>query len=367
MLRELETFCRQRQLLFYPKADLPVPDEVLRGHALNAQAQEDQARAAAEVCRRVLGASPASVRPLGEAGTFHILYRAVLCEGRSVIVRLNALSHVWRDFLLCLGPWVATALRGQGLPALEIHHVDISRRLCPYDYEILAEATGTLLSAFDGEEDRFRPLLYELGRFVGRLHGVGTSGFGFFDVRPLVRGDGAGGTRGTCSVWRDYVLRRLDAHIAQCAALGTIHRDEERRIVEAFAAAEPSLADVEPVLLHGDLGSHNVFTDGARITALIDWEDCLSGDPAFDVAFWATFHPDRRHAAFLDGYRRERSLPGDFELRFWLYYLRVALSKTVLRHRLGVADRPGREPAARRIQKGLERVEALQRGRPLAA
>jgi len=122
-----------------------------------------------------------------------------------------------------------------------------------------------------------------------------------------------------------------------------------------------------PVLLHGDLGSHNVFTDGRDVTAVIDWEDALSGDPVFDIAFWATFHPDRRHAAFLDGYRAVRALPADFEWRFWLYYLRVALAKTVLRHRLGITDRPGRLPASRRIQKGLERVEALQGGESLAA
>src|SRR5207253_1741030 len=82
-------------------------------------------------------------------------------------------------------------------------------------------------------------------------------------------------------------------------------------------------------------------------------------DPVFDVAFWATFHPDRRHGAFLDGYRSVRDLPADFERRFRLYYPRVALSKTVLRHRLGLADRPGRPPASLRIQRALERLEAL--------
>ena len=58
------------------------------------------------------------------------------------------------------------------------------------------------------------------------------------------------------------------------------------------------------------------------------------------------------------GYRSEADLPTDFEQRFWLYFLRVALAKTVLRHRLGVKDRPGREPAALRIRQGLTRLEA---------
>jgi fructosamine-3-kinase len=209
--------------------------------------------------------------------------------------------------------------------------------------------------------------VFALGRFVGRLHRIRTHGFGFFDIRPLVEGKDPSRVWGACPTWRHYVLCRLEAHVERCAQIGAVSRGEARRIFTAFAAADELLDDVSPCLLHGDLGSHNVFVEDGAVTALIDWEDCLSGDPAFDVAFWATFHPDRRHRAFLDGYRLERELPDDFERRFWLYYLRVALSKTVLRHRLGLVDLPGREPAARRIQKGLERFETAGGRRPLAA
>jgi hypothetical protein len=39
-----------------------------------------------------------------------------------------------------------------------------------------------------------------------------------------------------------------------------------------------------------------------------------------------------------------------------LYFLRVALAKTVVRHNLGLRDRPGRPPASLRIQRGLQGV-----------
>jgi len=42
--------------------------------------------------------------------------------------------------------------------------------------------------------------------------------------------------------------------------------------------------------------------------------------------------------------------------RFWTYFLRVALAKTVVRHNLGLRDRPGRPPASRRIQLALDRL-----------
>ncbi len=365
MLRELESFCRERRSLFYPKTDLPLPDAVLRG--LGAAAARDAPRyvaAAADVCRRLFGVEPAEVRPLGESGTFHALCRARLADGRSVVARFNALGRRGRDFLLHLDAWAAGLLRGAGLPALTVYNVDLSRTQCPYDVEVIEEARGASLRTFDADEERTLALLPALGSFVARMHKVRTHGFGLFDVRPLALGEDGRNVGGSCASWRDYVVRRLETHVERCAALGAVRKEEARRIFAAFAAAEDLLADVQPCLLHGDLGSHNVFVDGEEVTALIDWEDCLSGDPAFDVAFWATFHPDRRHRAFLDGYRRERPLSADFGRRFWLYYLRVALSKTVLRHRLGVADALGRAPASLRIQKGLERFEASE---PLAA
>ena len=358
MQHELESFCRERRTLFYPKADLAFGD--VPG------APADQPALVAELCRDVLGEAPA-VAPLAEPGTFHRLYRAAAPGGRSVVVRVNALSHLHRDFLLYLDAWAADRLCDAGLPALRVHVVDVSRSRCPYDYTILEEAPGTTLRALDAEEDRLRPALVALGRYVARLHGIHTRGFGFFDVRPLIQGEAPDQVCGLSPTWRTYILRRLEAHVAACVRIGAVHPFDAGRIFTAFLASDHLLDDMGPVLLHGDLGSHNVFTDGRDVTAVIDWEDALSGDPVFDIAFWATFHPDRRHAAFLDGYRAVRALPADFEWRFWLYYLRVALAKTVLRHRLGITDRPGRAPASRRIQKGLERVEALQGGESLAA
>jgi aminoglycoside phosphotransferase (APT) family kinase protein len=355
---DLETFCRRRWSVFYPKTDLLLSADVLRSESGGQEAE--RARLVAEVCRRALAEEPVSVEPLSEQGTFHFLYRVGLAGDRSVIVRGNALGTVQRDYPLYVEAWVMGALRAAALPALRIYQVDVSRRWCPFDYAILEEARGTPLTAYDAEEERLRPLLRELGRTVARVHGIRTAGFGFLDVRPLVLGgSSAGPPRGIFACWRQYVLLNLDDHLRTCVAIGAVSAAEADRIEAAFAALDGVLDRVEPALLHGDLGSHNVFTDGRAITALIDWEDCLSGDPVFDLAFWATFHPDGRHPAFLDGYRSAATLPADFERRFWLYYLRVALSKTVQRHRFRLPDHPGRPPAARRIQKGLERVEAL--------
>src|SRR5690242_10127218 len=182
MLGELESFCRERRSLFYAKADLPRV-------AASGGNPAHLAPLVAGLCRAMFGAEPSRVAPLGEAGTFHLLYRAAGPEGRPVIVRLNALSHLRRDFLLHLDSWAGRRLRDAGLPGLRVHAVDLSRARCPYDFEVLDEAPGTPLTAYDDDEDSLRPLLTALGRFLARAHAITTRGFGLLDVRPLARGE----------------------------------------------------------------------------------------------------------------------------------------------------------------------------------
>lgn len=350
---QIEGFRRQRRRTFYPKTDTDVPDEVLRSAA---DARRVPAAVVADVCRSALGVEAVAVAPLGRQGTFHHLTRAALADGRRVVVRVNALGEHVRDLALGVDAWAMRRLRDQGLPWLEVACVDVTRRAFPFEFEILAEAPGVELATFY-DDARLGPLLGRLGAFLARVHDVRVDGFGWIDLDPRAADPAREPGRGLFASWRDFVLTNLDAHLATCTRIGAITPPQRRRIESVFAERDGLLGGVEPSLLHGDLSGRNVFTDGERITAVIDWEDGLAGDPAFDLAFWATFHPEEHHPALLSGYRPVRPLPADFPARFWLYFLRVALSKTVQRHRFGYPDRvPGRPPASRRIALAVERL-----------
>jgi Ser/Thr protein kinase RdoA (MazF antagonist) len=351
MQDEIETFRRRRLVTFYPKADTPLPDEALR----SGLALEVPLSLVAEICRSALEEEPASVCALERQGTFHRLYLAVLPGPRRVIVKVNALSDHFRDYPLAIEAWADDLLCAHSLPGPRVERVDISRARFPFDYAILAEARGQALADIDDDEPRLRRLLPAVGKLLARVHRIPVAGFGLFDFES----EPAQGCRGVFDTWRDYVLVRLEAHLACCVQIEAITRGERARIETAFDQLGSLLEGVRPALLHGDLGSHNIFTSDETVTALIDWEDCLAGDPVFDLAFWATFHPDARHGPLLEGYFSERPPAPDFEARFWLYYLRVALAKTVLRDRFGYKDRPGRPPASLRIQHALNRLESI--------
>jgi len=92
--------------------------------------------------------------------------------------------------------------------------------------------------------------------------------------------------------------------------------------------------------------------EGARERPYRLGRTAWAGDPVYDIAFWGTFHSARRHCpTFSTAYFGGKQPFADFELRYWLYFVRVALGeKPFLRHRLGYADPPGRPPASTRIQ-----------------
>ncbi len=356
----LAEFTARRRLTFYPKTDLPVEDAVLQNlRHLSATAlglTEPVVRAALDAA--FPGAHPTfSLFP--EQGTFHRLFLAELADGGRFILRFNVTGDFWGGLTLPLEQWAANTARRAGVPTPEIVLTDTTRRVCPFDFQIAAFSPNQSLRDFDDDEPAIRRLLPRVGATLAQLHSVAVGGFGWFDVRPL-----PADPSGLFPTWADYLLLRLDDHLELCRRIGTATPGTTARIRKHFAEITPGLSHFQPVLLHGDPGNHNLLTDGHEITALLDWEDCLAGDPIYEIAFWATFHPERRHGDFIAGYRAQRPLPSDFDARFWLYFLRVALAKTAHRHRFGYTDRPGRAPAAGRIALALERLEAALAGRP---
>jgi len=351
---DIETYQRWRQACFYPKSDLPLPNEVLRRESASASIDETLI---AQACALSLH-EPVIVEPLA-TGTFHQIWRVQRLTGDPLVFRANALSDWFRDYALHIDAAIGQRLSESGLPGLHVQRVDTSRARLPVDYAIVEEARGVALQTLDHDEGKTLLLLRELGKFLARVHRINLAGYGLLDVRSVHSPTNE--LLGSHAAWDDFIWLNLEKHVRTCVASGAITAEEGRGIEWYCKGCRGLFTSGQASLLHGDPGSHNVFVKDGAISALIDWEDALAGDPVFEIAFWATFQPARRHTAFIHGYAEVTRLPADFDLRFWLYFLRVALAKTVLRHRLGIVDQPGREPAAQRIRTAFAKLTALSR------
>jgi aminoglycoside phosphotransferase (APT) family kinase protein len=213
-------------------------------------------------------------------------------------------------------------------------------------YHVMARAKGIPLAEVPAGRPR-QIAFCGLGMELARLHQIQGKGAGF--VYPS---DGL--VIGVQERWADHLLAKLGNHIQIPDLFYVNHR------ISTLISTFCDTAHVYPtVLLHADLNPHNIFVNSSSafpITAILDWEDALVGDPIYDLANWATFHDAEEDDwdQLFAGYYARTERPSDFDWRFWIYYLRISVSKYVQLQRYGFPDLTR---ARRRIDRALEALE----------
>ena len=343
-----------RRSIFYLKTDIALSDSRLRELQAEAAAALISRQPEVERLATQLG-WPGTATPLA-AGSYHLVHRLDRRNGSPLAVRSVIDGLFVQDRGLLLERSTAEWLSNTNHLVPATHAVGFRADGAPFDYAVLSLASGLPLRDLgDPVLDEQPGILSAIGARLLQIHAVPASGAGLIDFDRLT-----GGPVGVLERWSDYITLRLEDHITACIAANYVDERLAQRIREMFKAMGPAL-DQRPIrLLHGDPGTHNVCIDpeSRELTAFLDWEDALAGDPLFDVAMFSTFQPPRRMPPFMAGYGFGQ-LPVAEARLIALYFLRIALSKTVHRLRFGVRDKPGRAPGHHRIYRGVDELERL--------
>ncbi len=285
-------------------------------------------------------------------GTLHVLYRIVIND-KAYILRINKFSKNYKEFSFFTEQWIYEVLHANKLSSLNVIAVDISRKIFPFDFQIIEEVPGVSLFELGRERKIAYKQHYNLGIYIASVHKNKTSGFGPFSIDDIFLEKGIG----IHNSWKDFVFLNLEAHIGYCIKHKLLDNTSAQKIETYFSHLDKRLFYVDPVLLHGDIANHNVFVKGNKISGVIDWEDSISGDPVYDIAYFGTgcYRNEQWLSAFLDGYKIVKSLPKDFEKKYWFYYLRIAIAKSIIRHATNKKNRN----FGKRIEYGLEKLESL--------
>lgn len=345
---DIEEYKRFQKTIFFTKADIPISDIKLKKSLLHSRFDKDRVHIKT-IFQEQFGTSPLTIIPLPRS-TLHRVYKVTLPKN-SYVVRINALGNLYREFSFLTERRIMECLSNKSFQSIVVHMVNISRKHFPFDYEIMDVAKGHNLFDVAKSKKIHSSILTELGKTIALVHTIKTNKFGPFDVNLV----------GIYPTWKEYIYCSFDKHIRLCIKIGFIDKEIGSRVRSLFLKFGSMLKDVDPVLLHGDLANHNVFTDEKRITALIDWEDAISGDPIFDIAYFGTgcYLHNEWFDAFLKGYQSRQELPEDFWLRYWLYFIRISLSKAIARYRFGTDNDPSLPPGGERILYGLKRFQLL--------
>jgi hygromycin-B 4-O-kinase len=241
---------------------------------------------ARKIVRRYLG-TPARRIAYRSSGMTNYVFAVNHAEGQFVIrispdsERLDVFRKEW---------WAVQQVRKAGVPSPEI--LVVGNDNGPEPYMITRRVTGVEAT----HHPKRSRIIRQVGRFAATINSIETHGFGSnFDWNPDAT---------KIPTWSEYLdeeyqlAQRLE-FFARHQILPQAELNKLSQIVE-----ESKSADGTPALNHSDLRLKNVIVDDdGEITAIIDWEECVSLlAPHWELSIALHDLTIDEKDAFIDGY-----------------------------------------------------------------
>jgi aminoglycoside phosphotransferase (APT) family kinase protein len=275
------------------------------------------------------------ISPSGKFGTAHVIYFVEMGDGAQYVFRANC-GVGPPEIAMKAEKMIAERLQQAAIPVNHVLFADISRKMYPFDYQIVEMMDGGDIElTFTGTKEDYDRLSYELGTLIAKLGTVKTDGYG----RWTLDGVNNGKLIGSKPRMSDYLSMCVHEDALHLAEAGIISSDLVDRLEGLFQTYAIYINEGTPSIVHHDLADHNLMTDGKNITAIFDWEASISGDPILDLAScptWKTMYP--REELLLAGYKSVTPLPRYFEEKYRIYLLRTLLWKTAYALKRGVMN-----------------------------
>jgi aminoglycoside phosphotransferase (APT) family kinase protein len=286
-----------------------------------------------EACERAFGGAVQDVKPLRVDGN-HLAF--TVCHADQEYFFRADDGGGDDDYMLAESALMGLAADA-GVPVPRVVHTDVDRIRCPFRFQIMECCPDPCLNAHHKAGTlNSHAVATQLGLYLRRLHTIRLDGFGFVDTRLLRR---TGRIRGLDASYRDYFHKRFDDHLNYLRRHNLLSGDDCDEVRSLFRRNESRLDRTHGVLVHRDMALWNVLGTPDRITAIIDWDDAVGGDPADDLGILGCFYDDDFMNALTESYWDGAKPPEDFVCRVELHTLRNMLWKTMLRHALGYFEK----------------------------
>ena len=244
-------------------------------------------RLARKIVRRYFG-TPARRIVYRPSGLTNYVFAINHMDGQFVIrispdsERLDAFRKEW---------WATQHVRTAGVPSPEI--LAVGNEIGPEPYMITRRVSGAEAT----HHPKRTRIIHEMGRFAAIINSIKTNGFGTnFDWNPDTP---------AIATWSEYLDKEY--RVAERLEFFTTHKilaeSEVNKLSEIIE--QTKTAEITPALNHSDLRLKNLIVDedDGEITAIIDWEECVSTvAPQWELSI--ALHDlsiDEKHA-FIDGY-----------------------------------------------------------------
>ncbi len=262
-------------------------------------------------------------------GLPHVTYFVKTQDNHEYCFRAN-LGNESPEIELLIEKLVADLVKKAGVPSNTIIHVDCSRQKYQFDFQIQEKISGkTPEHNFQGTQQDYDKLSFELGQIIGKLSTVHIDGFGRFDKQIALTENRL---VATCNSNFEYISLELESQIQTVIEAKLLNDSQGAKILQIFQDAKDLINNCPGSIVHYDLADHNFFYDPQtfKITGLFDWEAVCVSDPLLDLASaptWKTLY--ERESQLLKGYQSVAILPENYQEMIHLYRLRTIIWKVV--------------------------------------
>lgn len=260
--------------------------------------------------QRQLAGEPICVQPLVEGEESQAF--SYVWNGREYVLRINRTMVGFQKDV-----YAATHFHCENLPipqVIQIGQIDENHAFC-----VTEKLPGITLQDVDLQTlRRLREPTFEIWRALNKCDLGTATGFGDFDSQG----------QGHYTTWQEFLLSLFSSTSYDWTpVIQFVGPTAYQYFVDLFAALVP-ICPVERFLIHGDFGANNVLTDGHMITAVLDWENAMYGDPLFDIAiahFWSPWLDCMSiQAAYYDMHLSSWT---DYQKRLLCYQLWIGLNE----------------------------------------
>lgn len=289
----------------------------------------------------------ATIEPYIARGLVNTVVPVVLKSGKEIVIRMHP-SEVKNGYF-----WVEATVtnlaRAAGIPTYTCIFVDDTRESAPFDYMIMTREQGKpMQDLWPLSSDLEERLVIQTGRYAALIHTIESKGFGFFRNDVAKRENAL---VGQYNALQKHVEAGLEEDLGFLEGSKMITAKQRKTIEGLFMNHAALFSLKKPVVVHNDIADWNELTDGTNITAMMDWDECVGGDPIMELSAYSLFFGEPRMGWFIRGYEQVRKL-SDWKEKFELYKLRYLVSKLHLRKKRSTVD--SSDQIMRNLTRGLE-------------
>lgn len=258
-------------------------------------------------------------------GNVNSIRVGVLENGKEVIIRCHP-KGVRNGYFYVESLASQTALEN-GLPTYKTYLIHELESEGDIPYQVIEKLNGDTVQFYLKEHpENEEQLVMEMGKTMARLHKIKVNGFGSFDNEQAKNGN----LKGIHKSLKDSINAGLEENLERLVTYNILTKEIADKMKTLFDDNE-LLNSGMSVLIHNDFADWNLLTDGNTITGMIDWDECVAGNPIQEIACWSTFFDPERIKPFLKGYFSETPRYDNFDGMFQLMRLRYTISKMALR------------------------------------